>query len=434
MRNRTSPLPQVGLWLLVACLVATAFALLPLLKEIPRAPGLDFYHYWGVAHARPQMPLTQSNPYRFPHEYKQTLARLAATSGDSQLQAVQAAKSALDLTNTPLLYALAAVLPANYSAALALHRALQIACVIISALLLLRLCRRGSSWYLAGWGLILAAYGPLVIDLLIANIASLQLAGILAALGLARVTPRLPIAGLLNALWLPLLTLIKPNFALVTGILWIATLRGLPSALTLPALLATVIGAALGVEIGSHYFASPVIWIDWLRVLLGPAERLAYDYELGNYSSALLLTRTAGGDLRGVSLALLATLATLIIVLPWGLTRRLLKPAPLFPAADTAFEWASIGTVLTLASAPLVWTHYYVLALIPVVYLVGERRGAPSVRVMGVLGLLCAAGSVHLLALAVRGPEWPPLRVLDCLSWLPLALGLTYARITLRRR
>ena len=77
MRSRGSPLPQIGLWLLGACLVATAFALLPLLKELPRAPGLDFYHYWGVAHARPQMPLAQSNPYRFPHEYKQPLARLA---------------------------------------------------------------------------------------------------------------------------------------------------------------------------------------------------------------------------------------------------------------------------------------------------------------------------------------------------------------------
>ena len=434
MRSRGSLLPPVGLSLLGACLVATAFALLPLLKELPRAPGLDFYHYWGVAHARPQMPLAQSNPYRFPHEYKQTLARLAVTSGDSQLQAVHAAKSALDLTNTPLLYALAAVLPANYSTALALHRALQSACVIISALLLLHVSRRLHRGYTVGIVLLIFAYRPLILDLHEGNIASLQLAGILAALSLARVTPRLHVAGLLNALWLPLLTLIKPNFALVTGILWLANLRALPSALTLPALLATVIGAALGIEIGAHYFASPVIWIDWLRVLFGHAERLAYDYELGNYSSALLLTRAVGGDLRGVSLALLVTVGTGIIVLPWLLTRRLLKPAPLLPAADSAFEWASIGTVLTLASAPLVWTHYYVLALIPVVYLVGERRGAPSVRVLGVLGLLCAAGSLRLLALAWRGPEWPPLRVLDCLSWLPLALGLTYARITLRRR
>ena len=414
--------------LLAACLIATAIDLLPAWRTLDAQPGIDFSHYWGVAQVRTHLPRDRGNPYRYLDQYNQLADHLAQASGDARWLAAHALRAKFDLTNTPLLYSVAALYPARYSRALTWHRAVEGTCVSLAALLLLAMCGALRPWPLLLAGLVVAGCAPLLLDLEVGNIAGVQLLGLVIAIALARHTPTHTVAGLLNLAWLPLLTLLKPNFALADALLWFATLLSLPVDRRLAGFAISVAGGALSGLLASHYFSAPAIWLDWLHVLFTDENRLAYDYELGNYSTALWLARACDFSLHATSLALFA-LVTAVLVLPRYVQGRAMFGPHGLPPARHALAWASLGIVVSLASAPLVWRHYYVLAVIPCAYLLLQTGIGRAARLLGMLGVLVVTGSVHRAAANSFSIDAHSLRVIDCLSWLPLALGLLVARL-----
>ncbi len=156
-------------------------------------------------------------------------------------------------------------------------------------------------------------------------------------------------------------------------------------------------------------------------MLFGDPNRLAYDYALGNVSSAHWLAQATGLSVRVTGALFLALLTG-----AFGLQAywRCQRAAPWVPVrVSEPHEWAAIGVVLTLASAPVVWSHYAVLAIIPLAWL--ARSGTRAwPKIAALLGLLALATVPAVKWRWQLAPTTSGLRVIESLAWLPLALGL----------
>jgi hypothetical protein len=132
-RRPVLPGPGGALALLLGLVYFTSIAW-PMLGAIRGQPGIDFFQYWAVAGIRPTLPAGAVNPYAHTPEYEHAIALSVLERGERDPLRILSARPHLDLTNTPLLYALASLLPARYERALGLHRALQGASVAATLL------------------------------------------------------------------------------------------------------------------------------------------------------------------------------------------------------------------------------------------------------------------------------------------------------------
>jgi hypothetical protein len=93
-------------------------------------------------------------------------------------------------------------------------------------------------------------------------------------------------------------------------------------------------------------------------------------------------------------------------------------------ALDAAPRAAGIGIVAVFALAPLVWFHYFVLALVPGLWLVGPSRPTAA-RVWGGAALvLYSAVYLPVVAAAAPAAVASVLQPLWALAWIPLWIGL----------
>jgi hypothetical protein len=78
--------------------------------------------------------------------------------------------------------------------------------------------------------------------------------------------------------------------------------------------------------------------------------------------------------------------------------------------------------VVTIAMAPLYWFHYYVLALIPSLWLLGGRPASRHPAALAVASLGMSSG---ILALGLWWLGWSEaLPIIIALSWIPLWAAL----------
>lgn len=101
-----------GALALLLCLVYFTSIAWPMLGAIRGQPGIDFFQYWAVAGIRPTLPAGAVNPYAHTPEYERAIALSVLERGERDPLRILSARPHLDLTNTPLLYALASLLPA----------------------------------------------------------------------------------------------------------------------------------------------------------------------------------------------------------------------------------------------------------------------------------------------------------------------------------
>jgi hypothetical protein len=96
------------------------------------------------------------------------------------------------------------------------------------------------------------------------------------------------------------------------------------------------------------------------------------------------------------------------------------------PTAKRVFAnpWfaASLGVLLTFATSPLVWSHYYVLALVPIAWLVG-RDGRWGVATWGAAICYLALAHVTINAFLSAGLS-ALLSSLTMICWIALVPGL----------
>lgn len=423
--------------ILVAVLLAFS-ALTVSIGNFGESAGVDFYQYWGVAKAQKWGGGKLKSPYIEQAQYAAVLNAYADGSSDSRLKKANRFRRELELAQTPLCYAIFTFLPANYSLAFGIFQAAQII-LLLAATVMLGLAFPGNRTGLLPLALLLLIFHqPLLSDLRVGNLNSIQffalvLLTFLAHRALAGPSGRNPLAyGIIFMGALVFLTLLKPNLALVTLLLaatfWTRQGTAVFGRAALAAACLTVILMALP----CLQFHSWQVWLDWYRYARGlDAGKLLSFIPQGNYASVILVAKSLGIGVSGVT----ALLATALLASGLGALRLAVPPgrrglpelgrAALRSLRDPYLS-AAIGVTATLALAPLVWLHYYVLSLFPALWLLWGRQHWGHAGVAAGFSILLTSGAVSNLLVALFGwGTWLPYGY--ALGWMPLWAGLLAA-------
>jgi hypothetical protein len=390
-----------------------------------RRLGIDFYQYWSVGAAMRLSGGSLAPPYVDLDGYVAIIDRYAAASGDARLAEVNAAlhhsnAHGLELNNSPLLYAAFAGMPMDYSDAWALFLALRVA-LLLGALYLLAPPGDDGRLTLLLAIPIVALYRPLGSDARVGNIAVVQLFAVAALARAARGS--IPWTGRWAAVrsgvvltGAAFLVLTKPNAAPIAVVLaHSVAFRDGPRAFLRGCALALVPALALAL-LPCAWFGSWSVWTDWFR-FLDPFGKLAeWPIADGNFCSAVLLGRALGIPVHAASAAtafLLAASAAAAAGLRPGAADRIRT------VLRDPLLGASLAICALLATSPLAWLHYHVLALAPALRLLTAPAADRTDRILGGAGLLLASGTIGLLGFDVEtAVAWTV-----ALSWLPLWAG-----------
>jgi hypothetical protein len=410
--------------LLVQIVVAHSLTL------FPRIILFDLYQYWGVAVARRAGGATMGNPYADAGRYHTVLSAYASASSDQRLASLQRARPGF--TATPFLYMLFGALPADYSRAATLVHVLQVVLFVGAVILLGRICHY--PWFpLLCLSLVLVvASGPVSSDLRMGNLGCFQFAALTGLLALTMLLRRIPHLALGGAVLtgLTLLVIAKPNIvpavaAMALSVWWAHGIRFVAIA-AIPAALS----AALAVLVSCTYFGSWTVWHDWYRVVFGKNPySLVRPAEGGNYASPRLFSSWLHVDVWLVIAVTGAVLALSLIALAVRAARANTpnRASLVMGAFGRAFDdprlAAAIGVTTCIALSPLFWYHYYVIALIPGLWLL-NAGGASSLALWGLAALVLSSGLLNVLFLSLG---WSAaVEAGAALSWLPLWGGILH--------
>jgi hypothetical protein len=418
--------------LLIIVLLA-AVALMSTAERARSNDGIDFFNFWGVPAALRLADHGLGSPYREGAEYLTLLKAHAAAADDPKLASAAQAWAAPDFTATPLLYTVFATFPRDYAASIGVFQLLQVVVFILTCLLL---GRKYGLDYTVSFALalvLLLSYQPLLADLRVANLGCLQF-GILGGTVVAshRLLPaedrsrRVALGGLL-LMALVGLTLIKPNVALITGLLAMHVVarvgrRGI-AIVVIPVAAVTV---ALIVA-PCVYFGSWHVWTDWYQFVYGSnAQMLVRTVRDGNYSTVVVLASLLDADVFRTSLGALALLGASLLTTTWWTTGTSRQSRSLKEAAKritrhigASGEFAlTLGAAATLAVSPLVWLHYFLLAVIPCVWLAATPFTSKHPARLAVIAIVLSSAAPGMLLSQAGMPEGMAATI--AASWIPL--------------
>jgi hypothetical protein len=397
---------------------------------------IDFYQYWGASAARRLSTEELGSPYREARRYGAVLLEAAGRSGQPMFERVSQYATPPNFTATPLAYTLLALLPASYTPASLLHFSLQIV-FFVAAVIVVGTAYRYPTFPLISLALLLVlGAGPLNSDLRLGNLGCLQFIALAILLALAdRVRDARSSAALGGIVLsgMTLLVLIKPNVGLVLVFmalhLWVV--RG--TRFLLMAAWPAVLCGSAAVILSSLHFGSWTVWQEWYDAALsltrvGRRPGTGGHLTRGNYSTAVLLgswlnlTAWMSASLIAVALvtSALAVVGRSVLTAPGARTAAARRVLPRV-VADPHLAMA-IGVTLTIALPQLVWFHYYVLALIPSLWLLNVPSTRPALRWWGLAALILSAGVPTGLFLLLG---WNTLaHVCAALSWLAVWSGI----------
>jgi hypothetical protein len=215
-----------------------------------------------------------------------------------------------------------------------------------------------------------------------------------------------------NTLWV--VAALAAHYAIVAG-------RGL---LVRAAAVATAAAAACAI-IGAAYFDGPRAWVDWALYLRGVnGGSLLYGVREGNLSIVKFLAEASPRLGIAASQALFTALvaAAFALAAARSRSREAGGARPLALMSDAQFA-ASVGIAFMLATSPIVWPHYQVLALVPIIWLFTGKGGTPGIAWAAVMCFALATPVVD--ALVERHSVI--VRLILLLSWVPLTAGLCAA-------
>lgn len=382
--------------LLILGAVAVVFATVRLWKAQTFAPAIDFY----LVYVNVEVAGRDDIANIYSAEAQSTLGEeffgRALGSGQQAFHATATIRRSLDSRGSPFLYASFGWISSSYERALTQSRALLFASLFAGMLLLGRYCRIPLWATLFGIAAIVSLYLPFHGDVSVGNVNAIQLFLLALALTLGARYPAA--AGAILAMMLAA----KPNVVLVVVVLVIARLLARDFARLRRELAGGVVGGLLAFVVGSLFFETPRIWLQWLQSAGGLYQTLL-GVEFNNVTPALPLYQQYG---TGLSYAIAAGLLV-IAILPL-LRRR--------QADDLVL--LSIGLLVYFMSATLVWIHYLVLALFPAYALFRSRFTAP----LGAIALLLFADVP--LQMLTGSPSTPELRAkLDLVAMVMLYAG-----------
>ncbi|MEM7307139.1 MAG: glycosyltransferase 87 family protein [Planctomycetota bacterium] len=367
----TSLDPRLRRTLLLVVLALLAVATARASQRLAAEEPIDFYHFWGIQAARSMAEVNPGSPYVDLDSYALHLNDAADASEHVSFRRTNSRRRELDPTSPPLLYAAFFWLPEDFGQARRIFIALQLLGMLGGVLLIGRSVGLPppGSWVLAGAALL--SFGPFLSDLQVGNVNAMQLFGVALALRLALSEGPAGRATVALAL---LLVLFKPNQAPAAVLLAVARCVRVGRASALVELGVGVAVAAAAVVLSGLWFESLGVWGDWYDYLFGDnrSKLTSYPTERGMVSSPVRLGLWTGLNAYACAALLLAVVAggfvgACLVARTRGRSWRELLGQPAL--------MASVGVVAIYAAGPLAWYHYYILALLPALYvfLAGER-------------------------------------------------------------
>jgi hypothetical protein len=403
------------------------------LNLFPRLILFDFYQYWGVSVAYRMKGAALGNPYADYGRYHAALSEYATASGDPRLTALHRMSARPGFTATPFLYMLLGALPADYSRAATLFHVLQVLLFVAAVILLGVLCRYPLFPVLCLALVLVLASGPVSSDLRVGNLGCFQFAALTGLLALTVRLRRSPHVALGAAVLtgLTLLVIAKPNVAPAVAAMALSVWWALGIRFAAIAAIPAALAAVLALLISSSYFGSWTVWLAWYRVVFGHNPySLVRPAVGGNYASSRLLSSWLHLDVWLVVALTSAVLAlSLIAVVAWaangsGRDRARLVMSALGRAFDDPRLAAAIGVTICIALPPLFWYHYYVIAIIPGLWLLNSGAGPSSLALWGFAALALSSGVLNVLFLPLG---WTAaVQASAALSWIPLWGGILH--------
>ena len=412
----------------LAAAALAAWLVYSVLDAFPYQLGIDFYQFWGVPLAR-EVGRLEATPYVDQAPYARELNVIADGSSNLKFRNANALRRNIEPMGTPFLYASFSLMPRDFEAAQILYTTLLYLFTAGSVIVLLRM-RGVGLWSAVCLAIgVLLTFNPFAQEVRCGNVNALQLAFMSALVWISagnRFSGRDWLDGLFVG-FLALFVVFKPNtpwIALALGLHYLAA-RGM-RAFAIGAIEGVLLALA-GFAIGAWEMGGVHAWPEWFRLARGmDGTGMVLPYEKGNLSLAMLVGRVSPLGPWGCGLLLAAVLSAAL-----GLAFAKGGRANTFASARRAFAdpWfaASVGIVFTFATSPLVWPHYHVMLLLPIVWLL--RPGRPC--------RACFWGAVvcyFVLSRAVTDPlvsfeMLGLLQLLSLLSWTALLPGiLVHAR------
>lgn len=371
-----------------------------------RMPGVDYYVAWTVADAvRNDRGFTiydKGDQRRLGREYRDD----AMVEGSKSRRTAFARIPFFDPTASPFLYTAVNMLSTdNYEFSLKIWNALSLICFSFAILLFshsLRLPRMASLTILLSCLFWMTALHS---DLRVANTNSIQLALLAAAyylLSRSANSVYLISAGALIAM----IVLFKPNLAPVAVLLLGAWLIRGQKRQFLLGLLGMAAGALFAFVTASLFFGDAGVWVEWLESLFRLAN-LNIPQRLGNFNLArpMNLKLTPSGQ---IAVALVLCGLTLGF-LWWGRTIKK-RQHNLEPEANGERELIEnaqligIACLVHMIASPLVWLHYFELALPMLVVSFRPWSRAPTHGALAVIFQRLLPALIFLTFL--EGPHW----------------------------
>lgn len=386
------------------------------------AAGLDFYQFWVVAQVAGRADAPDVYDYDTRARLGAEYVGRAATDEDSpRRRAVAGAWPVLEPTATPFFYAaLRPLSGATYERGYLLFSLLGLAGLAAGVLVAARRLGHGPVPALLVLAFVCLVFQPVHSDIRVGNVNQIQLGLLAAYLWLSTRGDRSRLQCAAGAL-LALMVLFKPNLLpvvplLAAGWLW----RGRRRKLALQGA-GLAVGALAALAATWLVFGTVSVWARWASYLGGlPPAKIPLSY--GNVGLGRLLFEAVDEDL-SPALAVLGTGIALFCT--WRG-----RSAPARAAGSAALEDGAAlaaGVLVYLLSAPIVWTHYLLLAVPAALLALRPDDGAlPAWHV--------AAAAAALGALAID-PWADPLGVSDLRLQAvvaALALLLLFVMVCLR--
>lgn len=361
--------------LLILSLLILANTLNASRKIAVKFPSIDFFTWWVVPHALS----TQHIPNIYAEQGRKELAQTAIydikkfKTSPAQKQALKTVLQLYDqkiiTTATPFFYsALNRIVSHHYRYDRIRFIVISLACSTASFFILGRML--GYPWtaiFLIA-SFFFAFFSPCLIDLRVGNCNQIQL--FMLSLFIWFFSRGKNVYTILAGLILGLAIMLKPNmiFIAVFSVLSLLIQKNFNklSALTI----GIFISVAIAVLEGIMYFKKSHIWQEWLATL---STTIGYSFtlKLGNYSLSKMIFEASGLK---TSVLLYALMVFIFIILLLNQKKTVLNSNKPFrhhtgdsESVSEAFVAYGFGIASLLLASGLVWSHYYVL-IIPIIF------------------------------------------------------------------
>lgn len=369
--------------------------------------GVDFLHFWMVPQLVTEMP-DQSVYVSANHkEHFEFIDQTAKASGSARFQRLVDEHNilydgGLHPTASPFLYAVFGITQTgNFELDFWIYQSVSTFLLLVGVFALGAIIGRGIWFQFLLSGLTLLIFVPASIDFGVANTNRLQVGLVAIAFWLiARRRTGVRHGALFGKSILPgavllgLVTAFKVNVVLAPALIVIAMLIDRRWSLAIVTLTGLAVGATIGVLVGTLYFGDWSCWFQW-RSYLDEIIESPFVMESGNYTFLALiddptqLSRTSLFLTAALSLSMAGTAWTsrlsgigLADHEPWSLPN---------PAGYRYALIGSAGLLIPLLTAPVAWTHYFLMAL-PAIYLLLAIQRKTRSRIDWALWMLWAIG------------------------------------------